>query len=671
MSSHYPETRALDMPPSEAIISAVTGPFLRDTMKALLGGLAAAVLAGGVLAAGARWWIPAVTGPVGEGGWTSRSRAAFLTYGFYAAEFDAATERSFSWTGASALLTFPNLERSRAHRLSIEVRANRFPELPRPIVRLAVEGGPRTEFRAADQRQTITVEIPPSTRNGVAVTLDVSGTFVPGPHDRRPLGVVVDLVGLAPDGRGFGVRGSVLAHLVLAVAAAVAGIWLCGLRWRVAVPVALAIGAAFPALLLFDGAFIGQYVFRLANIGVGIGVLGLTVGVLHRRWPVVAGLPEWSAAVGLLLCATALKLAVFGHPHVIVGDAILQVHRAEMVHAGQYFFTSVTPKPFFEFPYPVALYVAAQPFWGAVPSKLDLAFLLRGVTLGADALVGFGLYALVRRALGAPTVALLSAALWTSATAPLQALSNANLTNAFGQNMFSTAMAGVGLIAAGTSSLAVSVFTLALLAIAFLSHSGTVLLGGGILGAVGTGLIAAGRGRARRAGVIVLTLALAAAVVSYAAYYRRFVPVYRQTLTRIASGGRQAEATAKMIAPPSLKLRRWLDGTGDDYGRPGLPLLATALAGGVLLVRRRPREGFTLVLLAWAAVWVALTALGLFTPLVLRANLAAAPVFIVLAALALVEAGSRARWAAALATGLALVIAWDGLAICLRSLGVI
>jgi len=659
------------MPPSEAIISAVTGPFLRDTMKALLGGLATAVLAGGVLVAGARWWIPAVTGPVGEGGWTLRSRAAFLTYGFYAAEFDAATERSFSWTGASALLTFPNLERSRAHRLSIEVRANRFPELPRPIVRLAVEGGPRTEFRAADQRQTITVEIPPSTRNGVAVTLDVSDTFVPGPHDRRPLGVVVDLVGLAPDGRGFGVRGSVLARLVLAVAAAVAGIWLCGLRWRVAVPVALAIGAAFPALLLFDGAFIGQYVFRLANIGIGVGALGLAVGVVRRRWPAILGLPEWSVAVGLLLGATVLKLAVFGHPHSIVGDAIFQVRRAEMVHVGRYLFTSVTPKPFFEFPYPVALYVAAQPFWRFFPSELDIAFLLRGIALCADALVGFSLYALVRRALAAPGAALLAALLWTAAPASLQALSNANLTNAFGQNVFSVAMAGVGLFAAGASAVLTVPSTGAALTVAFLSHWGTVLLGGAILGATGVALVAAGRERARLAGLIVLLLALAAAAASWAVYYRHFGPVLQRTISRLSSGEREAATTAKMVAPPSLKLRRWFDGTGDDYGRPGLPLLATALAGGVLLARRRPRDGATLVLFAWGAAWTALTVIGFFTPLVLRVSLAAAPVFIVLAAFALVEAGSRARWAAALATALALVIAWDGLAICLRSLGVI
>ena len=376
-------------------------------------------------------------------------------------------------------------------------------------------------------------------------------------------------------------------------------------------------------------------------------------------------------AVGLLLGATALKLAVFGHPHSIVGDAIFQVRRAEMVHVGRYLFTSVTPKPFFEFPYPVALYVAAQPFWRFFPSELDIAFLLRGIALCADALVGFSLYALVRRALAAPGAALLAALLWTAAPASLQALSNANLTNAFGQNVFSVAMAGVGLFAAGASAVLTVPSTGAALTVAFLSHWGTVLLGGAILGATGVALSrrdASGLGwpgssfcswrwpRPRPPGPSTTGTS---------------VPCSSERFSRLSSGEREAATTAKMVAPPSLKLRRWFDGTGDDYGRPGLPLLATALAGGVLLARRRPRDGATLVLFAWGAAWTALTVIGFFTPLVLRVSLAAAPVFIVLAAFALVEAGSRARWAAALATALALVIAWDGLAICLRSLGVI
>ena len=56
------------------------------------------------------------------------------------------------------------------------------------------------------------------------------------------------------------------------------------------------------------------------------------------------------------------------HPLIVVGDGIFQVHRAQVVHGGQYYFTSVTPKPFFEFPYPVALYVFAQPFWSWFPA---------------------------------------------------------------------------------------------------------------------------------------------------------------------------------------------------------------------------------------------------------------------------------------------------------------
>ena len=104
---------------------------------------------------------------------------------------------------------------------------------------------------------------------------------------------------------------------------------------------------------------------------------------------------------------------------ITVGDGIFQVHRAQLVHQGHYFFTSVTPSPSFEIPYPVGLYVAALPFWDFFPSKLDLLRLLRTVTVVADALVGLGLYAVARRQWNDPRAALLAAGLWPFARAPV------------------------------------------------------------------------------------------------------------------------------------------------------------------------------------------------------------------------------------------------------------
>ena len=178
-----------------------------------------------------------------------------------------------------------------------------------------------------------------------------------------------------------------------------------------------------------------------------------------------------------------------------------------------------------------------------------------------------------------------------------------------------------------------------------------------------------GRGAARRAGVWVLALTLIASAASYVAYYSHFTTVFRQTFERVTSRQPEPPTKSKLVARPAEKLRQWYVGSGDDYGRPSLPLLATAVAGAVLLARRRPRDGVTLVLAAWAIVWVGFTALGVFSPISIRVNLAAAPIFVCLAAYALSALAARSRPGAAAAIVAATVIAWDGVRTCLACLG--
>jgi hypothetical protein len=646
---------------------------LRRCGTALLAGAAAGLVATALLLAGARWLSPStISGPVAEGGWTARSRACFVPQGFYSAESDADAGRHFSWTGPTARLTFPNLNRSQPYRLTLLVRGGRPPDVAPPaLLRLTVDGvvGAVVE-RPPNERIEVAVDVPPRALHGAVVTIDVSDTFVPGAHDRRALGMIVDDVSLASRAGPFRPTWSVAARAGLAAALCAAGLLLCGVRGPWAPVGAALLSTGLVTLLLLDGAFIGSYVDRLVSLGAGIAICGALVAVVGWGGRAAASaLPEWPVAVGLVLGVSAWKLAVFAHPIATVGDAIFQVHRAQLVHAGQYFFTSVTPRPFFEFPYPVALFVAAQPFWQFFSgSKLELALLLRGLALAADALVGFALYAVARRQWGDGRTALLCAALWPFAAGPLQAVSNANLTNVFGQGLFGVAMGGVAWIAAGGASAAAVVVAGAALTSAFLSHFSTVTTGLCVLGAVGIALFAAGRNHAKQASVWVLVLSLAAAAVSYLAYYSRFTSVYRATLERVVSSQEEA-APSKLVASPSVKLRRWLDGTGDDYGRPGLVLLVTAAAGAVLLLRRRPREGLTLVLIAWGLVWVAFTALGILTPLSMRANLASAPVFLGLSAYALGHLSARSRPGAAGAAALAIVIAWDGVRVALQSLG--
>jgi len=623
-----------------------------------------------LLVAGARWSMPStITGPIAEGGWTLRSRAWFSTDGVFPAEYDPTTGRPFSWTGQSAQLTIPNLDRSRRYRLGVQLSALRPPGTPPPELRMAVDGYPLAQLTLPPGRQEILVGLPTRALDGAVVTIDLSNTFAPGGDDSRALGAIVFNLAFAPADGHFRPTGRVLARAWLAAFAAIVGVLLCGLRRRTAVAAAAVIAAAFAWLLLQDGAFIGSAVDRFVAIGLGTGAIGAAVAVLRWRWPAIGGVPDWWLAAGIILCASAVELALFGHPLATIGDGIFQVHRAAMVHGGQYFFTSITPRPFFEFPYPVALYVAAQPFWHFFPTEIDQVFLLRILTLAADALVGVTFYGAARRQWDNRAAALLCALLWPLARAPIQALSNANLTNAFGQAVFGAGM-GVFLwsAAGGAVSITATVLAALLMATAFLSHFGTATVGACILGAAGLTLVVSA-GRNRRIGLVLVGVGLAAAAFAYVVYYSHFHAVYSETIARVMSKA-DAGATGKLVGPPLVKAKRWLAGVADDFAPPSVPVFVAAVAGAVLLVRRRPRDVFSLVLLSWIVVWAGFSALGIFTPVTMRVNLAAAPAFVCLSAYALNGLATTSRAGLVLAAAGVLLFAWDGLRMFLGCLGV-
>ena len=648
-------------------------------------GIAASTLAAGMavvlLLAGARWSLSdAVEGPVGESGWTRRSRAAFIPGGFHPAELDTATGQSFSWTKPQATLEFPGLRRGRAHRVRLVIRGIRPPDQPRAELRVLVDGQLTWSRAVPGDPSEVIFEIPRRAEGGAVVSLDVSLPFVPGGADKRELGVIVDRVGIAPVNGSFVPRALTVGMLALSVFMTALGLALCGLRGASGAAVGAGVAIGFTWLLLQDAAFLGNYADRLGQIGAGALVIGAVVFAIRARWPVIAGVPDWGMAAGLVLAVSAFKLGVFWHPLAIVGDGIFQVHRAMVVHGGQYFFTSITPKPFFEFPYPVALYMFAQPFWNWFPGELDLLRLLRAVNVVADAIAGVALYGAIHRQWGSRVMALSCAVLWPFATAPLQALSNANLTNLFGQSMFAAAVAGVAWMAAAQSmSIAAMVAVLAFLVIAFLSHFGTVTVGLATMGVVGLALVVLGKGQTRRLGFGVFGLMLAAIAVAWVLYYSdsTFRDVYRRSWAAVAA--RESDDSSKIVASPAVKLERWWSGTGDDYGRPGIAVILAALVGVVFVTRQRrvepARTGAGLVFVAWLFAWLALTALGVLTPLTLRANLAVAPALIALGAIAIgaiASYSSSFRYAGPAAAALGLFVAWDGLRIlaaCLRLSG--
>jgi hypothetical protein len=610
------------------------------------------------LSAAVRWGISDVSGPIHESGWTQRSRAAFVPAGFFGAEFDQATERPYSWSRASAALTFPQLNRARAHRVTLTVRSGRPSSVPAGTLTALVDGTVRLAEPVADGPAQIVFEIPRRDQPGATVALSVDPAYQPGGPDPRALGIIVDRVRVEPVNGPFALTTRVWLLAAMAIFAVALGVRMGGATGWLAFAAVAAAAAGIDWLLLKDAAFLGDYAERLVRISGGAALAGATIGLARLRWPSIGGATGWAEAAAIILAISVVKLGVFWHPAAIVGDGIFQVHRAQVVHGGQYIFTSVTPKPFFEFPYPIALYVFAQPFWTLFPAELDLLRLLRAVAIVADGLVGLALYGALVRQWGDRASGLWAAALWPMARAPMEALSNANLTNLFGQSAFGVALAGIAWFAAtGSISYAAVAAITAFLAIAFLSHFGTVTVGLAIATAAAFALVAFGRGTTRRSGIWVFAMLTIAVAASWTLYYSdaRFIQVYKASWASVTT--RVDDDSSKIVASPLVKATRWWSGTGDDYGRPGVALLLVAAAGAWLLVRRGARAAASLVFLAWLAAWCAMTLFGILTPVTLRANLAAAPALIALCAIALATVGSRSRLAAA---ALAVLVAWDG-----------
>lgn len=611
---------------------------------------------------------PVLSAPVGDSSWTARSRAWFTPRGFQGFERDPVSGRDFSWTGPRTRLAFASLDRTQAYRLVLDVNAFRPAGVPNPTLTVLVDGHAAAEVPTTVERQEVAVNVPVTRGVGATVALS-SQTFVPA-GDARALGVIVNNVRLEPASGHFRPSWSLAAWLALAASGFVGGVLLCGVPAAMAAVLVPALVVGLVWLQLIDAAFLGDDVVRLARIGAAVWLLGATVAMVRGRWPRSSALPEWPVAAGIALGLSALKLAFFTHPQIALTDAMFQVHRAELVHRGTYFFTSVTPSPSFEFPYAILLYVTAQPFWSWFPSEFDLANLLRGLALVADALVGFALYVVARRHWQGGPVALLCATLWTLSRAPAMALGHANLTNLFGQGLFGLALACLVLMAAPGRQSAWALAGGVLLTLGFLSHFSTLTTGLLLVSATAATWIIVGPRASRRTGLTTAGVMLFAAVIAYGVYYSHFNDLYRSTFSRIVSGADQQSDTS-MVASPRVKWQRWIteDQFSNDYGLPGLPLFAGALVGGASLLSSRAREPLTQALFAWAAVWAAASALGILTSVELRANLAATPMFACLAAYGFSTLAVRRSWGA-LAAGVGVcAVAWSGIRVWLMWLG--
>ena len=367
-----------------------------------------------VAASGAFPVIP--EGPLHGGGGAARSRGWLEFSGFYPAELE--NDHSFSWMGAAGRIRLPRLDRSVAWRLSLHVQPA---AVDRPVELTAtVDGLALTAWKLVPGSQQIDIDLPPRPTGRAVITLSISQTMVPGGNDVRPLGMRVDSIALdAADGR-FRIPGeSLRAAGVIGLAIGVAIVLTIG-AGPLALAVAAAAGGWLGFLLVRDGSLLGRYADHLQIIALAAAALAALVALITRR----ARAEPWSprVAAGVVLVVSVCKLALFFHPMVNVGDSIFHVHRAQVVQQGEYFFTSITPKPFFEFPYPPGLYVAVAPLWRSFPTEMEHVRLLRSAVIAAEGLLALAIYGVVMPNCSKVAVAFAVIAWFSAATVARQRL---------------------------------------------------------------------------------------------------------------------------------------------------------------------------------------------------------------------------------------------------------
>jgi len=639
---------------------------IRVLVPALAGALACASILIGFLHRPAAW---PNAGPIGDGGKAARVRGWFTSDGFYRPELEAGSGRQFSWTSGSAALRIDHIDRSVPWRVEIRARAGRAPGIALPDVTISVDDVAGRPTRVTNDPTPLVADLPTFGRDSARISIHVSDVFTPGPRDRRALGVVVEQVALMPaNGESSGGPGTAALWSAAAVGGAAGlAIALCGPPIWITIVAAILAGGAFGWLLAFDLAAFGTYINRLTLLSIGLVAGGAAVAVVARMRRQVAAPWGWTTAAGLLLAGTAIKLAVAFHPQMMVGDGIFHVHRAQLVEAGRYFFTSTTPAPYFEFPYAIGLYVAAMPFWSWLPADLDRLALLRVISATADLAVGLVVWGVARRFWHDDRAGVFAAAFYSFIRIGTQTLGGANLTNLFAQGVFGVGLTWLILRSDREQRAVMVIVGGLLLAAGFLSHFSTASVGGPLAVAVAIAM-RAGNSRVVKQSAIWMLLAVAlAAGTSWVTYYSRFMPVYRQTLSRVGSGEGSGQARS-MVRPASEKASASLRILRENFG---VPLLALSAAGAVLIARKRARDPLTLALAAWLVVTGGFAVLGVVTPIEMRANLAAEPLVAILGASTLSAIATRFGLAGRIiAIVLLLAVILDGLVPYARCLGI-
>lgn len=553
--------------------------------------------------------------------------------GVYSPERDEPSGLTFAWTGPDVALRLPGLDRGRNWTLDLRVRGGRPVPGDNPDILLLVDGVLMTTRRTSTEFLDIRLDIAARPeRRGLTVGVRSSKTFVPGPSDPRPLGVMLDRLSLTPDGVVIVPRNALYASSVSAAAMG-AAIALLGVTAGSAIGGAVLLSAGAAAVIARGFGPFTDYPDTVITLGVWIALVlsSVSLAVQHRRRESLRNTARFAAAFSA--GALFLKLLVLLHPDMPVGDAMFHAHRFQGVLGGNLYFTSIAPGGY-SFPYPPGLYVFASAFADLVRRGAADMALLRIITCSVDAAAGLLVYAVVVKAWRNRLAAAMAVAIYHLIPLDLAVLTTGNLTNAFAQ---SVAVGGLALMASARVTVrrwgATAVLAL-VLAVAYLSHTSTLAIL--FVATLATVVLFWWRGGpALRAPAAAIALATAgAAALAVVAYYAHFLDTYRAEFGRI--GHETTAAAADAGGRTILDRLRLVPYSLGVY--IGAPVLLFAFLGGAELALRRGGDRLTLTLTGWILSCLAFMVIGILTPVDMRHYLAAVP------ALA-IAAGYGAAWA--------------------------
>lgn len=549
--------------------------------------------------------------------------------GVYPSEIDTNTGRTFAWTGETLTIDLSDIDRQVDWLLRVRARGARAGGAPNPDLLFFVDGVLVLTHPSKVDYEDVQVPIPKRpAKQGLAISMRASSTFVPGPSDPRALGVMLDSLSLTPNGIVIPPR-STLTGVALASAAVGAAVALLGVTPASAVGTALLLSVALAALIARGFGPYTDFADVVARTTIWTGsVTALLAGIVRWR----RGEPFRNTAkfaIAFTAAAFVLELLVLLHPNIPTGDALFQAHRFQDVLAGRYYFTSIAPGDY-QFPYAPGLYVFAVPFAGFVRRGVADMTVLRTIVCAANALAGLLLYGMAVGVRGDRLAGALAVAMYHLIPLGFQVIAVGNLTNAFAQSLSVGALALMASAAVRLEHRAAVAGLTAALAATFLSHTGSFAIGSVAACVIAFLFWWRGGPALRSPAAAVLIAVVGAVIIAVVVYYAHFVETYRTELARISGETAAAapDAGGRGIGDRLASVPRYL------WLYFGVPALALSGWGAALLWTRGARDRASLANAGWILTCGLFLVLGILTPVDMRYYLAAIPALALFAAVA-------------------------------------